>query len=123
MHWNPYAAACPTRQLLNRIADKWTVLVLGLLEPGPLRFNALKRGIEGISQKMLTQTLRGLEADGFVTRRVFATVPVTVEYELTTLGRSLNAVLVPLKVWAEKNMSQVLKAQKSGIRSGRQSSV
>lgn len=123
MHWNPYAAACPTRQLLNRIADKWTVLVLGLLEPGPLRFNALKRGIEGISQKMLTQTLRGLEADGFVTRRVIATVPVTVEYELTTLGRSLNAVLVPLKVWAEKNMSQVLKAQKSGIRSGRQSSV
>lgn len=123
MHWNPYAAACPTRQLLNRIADKWTVLVLGLLEPGPLRFNALKRGIEGISQKMLTQTLRGLEADGFVTRRVIATVPVTVEYELTTLGRSLNAVLVPLKVWAEKNMSQVLKDQKSGIRSGRQSSV
>lgn len=111
MRWNPYAAACPTRRLLNRIADKWTVLVLGLLEPGPLRFNALKRGIDGISQKMLTQTLRSLEADGFVTRRVFATVPVTVEYELTALGRSLNAVLEPVKAWAEKNMSRVLKAQ------------
>ena len=95
MSWNPYAAECPTRQLLDRIADKWVVLVLGLLEPGPHRFNALRRQIEGISQKMLTQTLRSLEADGFVTRRVFATVPVTVEYELTPLGRSLNSGTEP----------------------------
>ncbi|MFA5951038.1 MAG: helix-turn-helix domain-containing protein [Hyphomicrobium sp.] len=111
MRWNPYAAACPTRQLLDRIADKWAVLVLGLLEPGPQRFNALRRQIEGISQKMLTQTLRSLEADGFVTRRVFATVPVTVEYQLTPLGRSLNSVLDPLRTWAETHMSRVEKAR------------
>lgn len=111
MRWNPYAAGCPTRQLLDRIADKWVVLVLGLLEPGPQRFNALRRQIEGISQKMLTQTLRSLEADGFVTRRVFPTVPVTVEYELTPLGRSLNSVLEHLREWAESNMSRVQKAR------------
>lgn len=111
MRFNPYAAECPTRQLLDRIADKWVVLVLGLLEPGPQRFNAIRRQIEGISQKMLTQTLRSLEADGFVTRRVFATVPVTVEYQLTPLGRSLNVVLGPLREWAESNMPRVQKAR------------
>ncbi|MGJ0425716.1 winged helix-turn-helix transcriptional regulator [Methylocystis sp.] len=111
MRWNPYAAECPTRQLLDRIADKWAVLVLGLLEPGPQRFNALRRRIEGISQKMLTQTLRSLEADGLITRRAFATVPVTVEYQLTPLGRSLNSVLDPLREWAEANMSRVHKAR------------
>lgn len=109
MRWNAYAAKCPTRQLLDRVADKWVVLVLGLLEPGPQRFNALRRQIEGISQKMLTQTLRNLEADGFVTRRVFPTVPVTVEYQLTPLGRSLNLVLDPIREWAETNMSRVQK--------------
>lgn len=117
MRWNPYAAGCPTRQLLDRIADKWVVLVLGLLEPGPQRFNALRRQIEGISQKMLTQTLRSLEADGFVTRRVFATVPVTVEYQLTPLGRSLNSVLDPIRAWAETNMSRVEKAREPRRRS------
>jgi DNA-binding HxlR family transcriptional regulator len=116
MRWNSYAAECPTRQLLDRIADKWVVLVLGLLEPGPQRFNALRRQIEGISQKMLTQTLRSLEADGLITRRVFATVPVTVEYQLTPLGRSLNSVLNPLREWAEANMSRVHRAHgKRGV--------
>lgn len=109
--WNPYAAECPTRQLLDRIADKWTVLVLGLLRPGPRRFSALKREIGGISQKMLTQTLRNLEADGLVTRKVFPTVPVTVEYELTTLGRSLDETIGPLRDWAERNMSAILRAR------------
>ena len=64
--WNPYSAQCPTRLLLDRIANKWTVLIIDLLAPGPRRFSALKRSIEGISQKMLTQTLRALEANGFV---------------------------------------------------------
>lgn len=114
MRWNPYAADCPTRRLLDRIADKWVVLVLGLLDPGPQRFNALRRQIEGISQKMLTQTLRSLEADGFVTRRVFPTVPVTVEYQLTPLGRSLNSVLNPIRQWAETNMSRVQKFRGPG---------
>lgn len=112
MKWNPYAAECPTRQLLDRISNKWVVLVLGLLEDGPMRFNALRREIDGISQKMLTQTLRSLEGDGLLTRRVFATVPVTVEYELTTLGRSLNEAVFPLSEWAVKNMSKINAARK-----------
>jgi DNA-binding HxlR family transcriptional regulator len=109
IRWNAYAAECPTRQLLDRVTDKWVVLVLGLLEPGPQRFNALRRQIEGISQKMLTQTLRNLEADGFVMRRVFPTVPVTVECQLTPVGRGLNSVLNPIREWAETNMSRVQK--------------
>lgn len=106
--WNAFSARCPTRLLLDRIANKWTVLVIDLLAPGPRRFSELKRSIEGISQKMLTQTLRAMEADGFVNRRVYATVPVTVEYSLTELGRSLHAALGPLRQWAEGNIAEVL---------------
>jgi DNA-binding HxlR family transcriptional regulator len=113
MKWNPYAAQCPTRQLLDRISDKWVVLVLSLLEGGPKRFSVLKREIDGISQKMLSQTLRALEQDGLLTRRAFPTVPVTVEYELTSLGRSLNEALSPMIEWAVANMSRVLKARDS----------
>jgi DNA-binding HxlR family transcriptional regulator len=113
MKWNPYAAKCPTRQLLDRISDKWVVLVLSLLEDGPKRFSVLKREIDGISQKMLSQTLRALEQDGFLTRRAFPTVPVTVEYELTALGRSLNLALTPMIEWAVANMNRVLKARDS----------
>jgi DNA-binding HxlR family transcriptional regulator len=109
--WNAYAAACPTRQLLDRISDKWVVLVLGLLAGGPKRFSQLKREIEGISQKMLSQTLRALEADGLLVRRAFATVPVTVEYELTPLGKSLNEALTPIRTWANGNMGRILKAR------------
>lgn len=106
--WNVFSAHCPTRLLLDRIANKWTVLVIDLLAPGPRRFSELRRSIEGISQKMLTQTLRAMEADGFVNRRVYATVPVTVEYSLTDLGRSLHAALGPLRQWAEGNIAEVL---------------
>lgn len=113
MKWNPYAATCPTRQLLDRISDKWVVLVLSLLEDGPKRFSVLKREIDGISQKMLSQTLRALEQDGLLTRRAFPTVPVTVEYELTALGRSLNVALTPVIEWAVANMNRVLKARES----------
>lgn len=111
MKWNPYAVKCPTRQLLDRISDKWVVLVLSLLEDGPKRFSVLKREIDGISQKMLSQTLRALEQVGLITRRAFPTVPVTVEYELTALGRSLNLALAPMIDWAIANMSRVLKAR------------
>ncbi len=90
---NPYRADCPTRMVLDRVADKWTVLVLGLLEKGPVRFNRLRRAVEGLSQKMLAQTLRRLERDGLVTRTAFATVPVTVEYALTPLGQRLAAAV------------------------------
>jgi DNA-binding HxlR family transcriptional regulator len=85
--WNPYASACPTR----------SVLELGLLAHGPLRFNQLRRQIEGLSQKMLSQTLKGLERDGLVSRKVIPTVPVTVEYRLTPLGQTLTATVEALR--------------------------
>jgi DNA-binding HxlR family transcriptional regulator len=96
---------------LDRIADKWAVLVLGLLADGPVRFNQLRRQIQGISQKMLSQTLKSLERDGLVSRKVTPTVPVTVEYAVTPLGRTLSATVDSLRIWAETHMEQVLLAQ------------
>ena len=107
-----FHSECPTRQILNRIADKWTVLVVILLESDVKRFSQLRREIEGISQKMLTQTLRGLERDGLVTRKVYATVPPHVEYALTPLGHTLKDLLYAIKTWSETNIDAVLKAQK-----------
>lgn len=109
--WNAYASDCPTRQVLDRIADKWTVLILGLLGGGPMRFNRLRREIEGISQKMLSQTLKSLERDGLVSRKAYATVPVTVEYTITPLGTTLADTLVPLRLWAESHVERMLKAR------------
>jgi DNA-binding HxlR family transcriptional regulator len=109
--WNPYAAECPTRLVLDRIGDKWTVLLLGLLESEPVRFNRLKRDVEGITQKMLSQTLKGLERDGLVARRAFATVPLTVEYSVTPLGKTLQASVEVLRRWAEQHIQEVLHAQ------------
>ena len=108
---NPYAADCPTRMALDRIADKWTVLLLGLLDQSPLRFNQLRRAIEGLSQKMLSQTLKALERDGLVTRKAIATVPVTVEYAITPLGRTLAQALAPLVGWASAHIGEVLSAR------------
>ena len=110
-NWNAYAHACPTRMVLDRIADKWAVLVLGLLGDGPVRFNQLRRQIEGISQKMLSQTLKSLERDGLVSRRATPTVPVTVEYSITPLGETLSATVESLRIWAETHMEQVLLSQ------------
>jgi DNA-binding HxlR family transcriptional regulator len=107
-----YDADCPTRLVLDRIADKWAVLVLGLLAAGPTRFNALRRRIRGVSQKMLSQTLKALERDGLVRRQVFPTVPVTVEYSVTPLGQTLAATLDSIRVWAEAHFSEVQKAQR-----------
>lgn len=108
---NPYLASCPTRLVLDRIANKWTVLVLGLLVEQPMRFNQLRYNIEGISQKMLTQTLRQLERDGLVKRRAFPTVPVTVEYSVTPLGRTLATTVDALRQWADTHIEEVLVAQ------------
>lgn len=105
--WDPYDPHCPSRRLLDRIGDRWTVLVVGALDPGPQRFSALAARIQGISQKMLTQTLRALERDGFVQRTVYAEVPPRVEYELTPFGRSLQEPLRALETWAVGNMSEV----------------
>jgi|tagenome__1003787_1003787.scaffolds.fasta_scaffold20510909_2 DNA-binding HxlR family transcriptional regulator len=105
--YDPMAAACPTRQVLSRIADKWSMLVLLALEPGTLRFSALRRRVEGVTQKMLTQTLRNLERDGLVTRTAYPTVPVTVEYTLTPLGHSLSAAVATIRAWAVANIEDV----------------
>jgi DNA-binding HxlR family transcriptional regulator len=108
---NPYASNCPTRRILDRVADKWAVLVLGLLLDAPVRFNQLRRTIEGISQKMLSQTLKSLERDGLVSRKAIATVPVTVEYAITPLGQTLAATLDALRIWAETHMEEVTASQ------------
>jgi DNA-binding HxlR family transcriptional regulator len=109
--WNAYKATCPTRQVLDCIADKWSVLVVGLLMEGTRRFGELRASIEGVSQKMLTQTLRSLERDGLIDRRVFPTVPPRVEYSLTPLGRSLARIVDDLRCWSEENIDEVLKCR------------
>ena len=109
---NAYSADCPTRQILDRVGDKWAVLILLLLRDDTMRFNQLRRAIEGISQKMLSQVLKSLERDGLIRRRVIATVPVTVEYSMTPLGSTLAAAVDPLRDWAEKNLKDVLAAQR-----------
>lgn len=109
--YDVYLASCPTRQALDRIADKWTALIIGLLEQRPHRFGELRRKIQGISHKVLTETLRSLEADGLVHRQVLPTSPVTVEYSLTPLGRSLGGPLAAIRAWAEQHIEAVLEAR------------
>ena len=120
--YDAFLAMCPSRRLLDRISDKWVVLVLSALgsdgshrfggdcggEPRTMRYSELSRLLAGVSQKMLTQTLRALERDGLVTRTATATVPVTVSYELTDLGLSLHQLMRGVKAWAELNMDDVL---------------
>src|SRR5438445_5729945 len=99
------------RQILDRVGDKWSIYIVGILSKGPMRFNQLKRSIEGISQRMLTLTLRGLERDGLVTRTVFPTVPPSVEYELTALGRTLMEPVTTLANWAQANVQEIQQAR------------
>jgi len=106
-----YSRGCPARQVLDRLADKWAVLVIGRLRGGTLRFNQLRREVDGVSQKVLSQTLKKLERDGLIARQVIATVPVTVEYSLTGLGTTLGETIELLSRWAESNMPAVLAAQ------------
>jgi DNA-binding HxlR family transcriptional regulator len=100
-------------QVLDRIGDKWTVMVVGALSKGPMRFNALLRLIDGVSHRMLTLTLRGLERDGLVKRTVYASVPPKVEYELTAVGASLVKPLRSLSEWALKNQPAIEAARDS----------
>jgi len=104
---NPYDRNCPTRQLLDRIGDQWTVLIVGALKDGPLRFTEIGHRVDGISQKVLTQTLRSLVRDGILTRTAYAVIPPKVEYELTTLGRNLSEPLEMLDQWAREHMTAV----------------
>jgi DNA-binding HxlR family transcriptional regulator len=94
-------------QILARIGDKWTVMVVGALRDGPVRFNGLMRNIDGVSHRMLTLTLRALEADGIVMRTAYATIPPKVEYELTELGRSLIDPLAALATWVKQNRAAI----------------
>jgi DNA-binding HxlR family transcriptional regulator len=125
VEYDSFLAQCPSRQLLDRISDKWVALILAALgsdgprpgddrvgEPRSMRYSELSRRLAGVSQKMLTQTLRSLERDGLVTRTVTPTVPVTVSYELTELGLSLQRVMWGVKVWAEAHMDEVLANRK-----------
>lgn len=120
--YDAFLAVCPSRKLLDRLSDKWVTLILAALgsggshrpgadcagEPRSMRYSELLRLLVGVSQKMLTQTLRSLERDGLVTRTVTPTVPVTVTYELTDLGLSLHEMMRGLKAWAEEHMDDVL---------------
>jgi DNA-binding HxlR family transcriptional regulator len=106
-----YDASCPSRTALHRIGDRWTALVVGVLAERPHRFGELRRRIGGVSQKMLTQTLRSLERDGLVSRKAFATVPVTVEYSLTALGETIVPVLAGVRDWAEERVAEVIAAR------------
>ena len=124
VEYNAFLSVCPSRKLLDRISDKWVALILCALGgvadrgtggddgvtggPRAMRFSELSRQLAGVSQKMLTQTLRSLERDGLLTRTVTPTVPVTVSYELTPLGLSLQHLMQGLKGWAELNMGNVL---------------
>jgi DNA-binding HxlR family transcriptional regulator len=108
---NVLSDVCPTRKVLDLIADKWTVLVIYLLAGGTKRYGELQRSIHGISQKMLTQTLRQLEEDGLVKRTVYPEVPPRTEYELTPLGATLREPLSALCEWAQDHMAEVEKAR------------
>jgi len=110
---DPYDRNCPSRTILDRIGDRWTVLVVGSLTGGPMRFSELSRRIDGVSQKMLTQTLRGLERDGLVTRTVHAEVPPRVEYELTAIGRTLTEPLAALDSWARAHFDDVVRSREA----------
>ncbi|MFF3853896.1 winged helix-turn-helix transcriptional regulator [Micromonospora sp. NPDC002575] len=103
----PFARDCGSRQVLDRIGDRWSVLVVLTLADGGKRFSELARRIEGVSQKMLTQALRGLERDGLITRTAYATVPPRVDYALTDLGRSLLDLLGGLEAWATTHLGEV----------------
>lgn len=109
--FDPYHRACPSRRLLNGIGELWTVLVVGALADGPRRYSEIAQRVDGVSQKMLTQTLRLLERDGLVTRTQYPEIPPRVVYELTDMGRELVAPLHALETWATSHMAAVLAAR------------
>lgn len=109
-----YQGNCPTREILSRIGDKWTALIIGLLARSEnRRFNELRRAIGGISQKMLTQTLRDLERDGLVRRTIYAQIPPRVEYALTPLGKTLCDPIDALRQWTQSHLGEVREAQEA----------
>ncbi len=111
--FNVLTATCPSRTSLARIANKWTAMIVSALGDGKLRFSDIRSTVDGISGKVLTDTLRDLERDGLVSRHVYAEVPPRVEYELTPLGRTLHTPLRALNHWAEQHIEQVLTAREA----------
>ncbi|MEV0227336.1 helix-turn-helix domain-containing protein [Streptomyces sp. NPDC050704] len=110
---NDSGICCPPRLVLDRIGDKWSVLIVLNLGDGPKRFSELRDLLHHVTPKVLTHTLRGMERDGLLTRTVFAEVPPRVEYELTPLGHSLRPVMEPINTWAEKHVDEVLSLRKA----------
>lgn len=108
---NVFSSSCPTREILDLISDKWSMLILLVLQEEAKRFSELQRRIEGISQKMLTQSLRNLERSGLVTRVIYPQVPPKVEYSLTALGRSLYGPIAAVRDWTDKNYYEVVASQ------------
>jgi len=108
---NAYLRSCPSRTVLDLLGSKWVTLVVPMLRTGPMRFGALRRRLDGVTQKSLTQTLRSLERDGLVTRTVHPTSPPSVEYGLTDLGCSASHLLEQMRIWAETHLGQVLESR------------
>lgn len=106
-----YLRGCPSRAVLDVLANKWTMLVIGALAAGPMRFGELRRRLDGITQKMLSQTLRALERDGLVSRTVYPTIPPRVEYAHTDLGRNVGTLLDAIRVWSETHINEILTAR------------
>jgi DNA-binding HxlR family transcriptional regulator len=103
---------CPSRPILDQISDKWSMMIITVLDERPLRFNAIKHRLEGVTQKALTQTLRRLERNGLVDRRVIPTSPVAVEYAITPLGRSLQPAFASLYGWIMGHLPEIERAQR-----------
>lgn len=108
---DPYDRQCPCRDILDLVASRWSALLIGALEPGPLRFGALRRRVDGISQKVLSQTLRNLERSGILTRSVYPTSPPAVEYALTPLGHSVAEPLGAIRGWSIRHLEEVQDAR------------
>jgi DNA-binding HxlR family transcriptional regulator len=106
-----FLKACPSRTVLARIGEKWSALAIVALADGPMRFGALRRRLEGVSQKMLTQTLRGLEQDRLITRTLYDEMPLRVEYRLTPPGETLVPLLQALKAWAEAHVLEIMQVR------------
>lgn len=108
---NAYLKDCPSRAVLDVLGNKWTMLTVGALRDGAQRFTELRRRLDGITQKMLTQTLRTLERHGLVTRTLYPTIPPRVDYELTALGQSIGVMADSIRAWAEENAEQIFAAR------------
>ena len=108
---NAYLRTCPSRDVLGMVGNKWTILIVPALCNGPMRFGELRRLLDGITQKSLTQSLRTLERDGFVTRTQYPTIPPRVDYALTDLGFRASTLLEGVRRWAESNLADVLTAR------------